>query len=41
MLEHVENLFDGMTDMMKKLKKASYEKNMTAFREKMVTISRK
>lgn len=34
MLEHVESMFDGMSDMMKKLKKASYEKNMVAFREK-------
>ncbi len=34
MLKHVENMFDGMTDMMKKLKKASYEKNMTAFRKR-------
>ncbi|MCM1174505.1 MAG: hypothetical protein NC341_05570 [Blautia sp.] len=34
MLENVESMFDGMLDMMKKLKKASYEKNMEAFREK-------
>lgn len=34
MLEHVESMFDGMSDMMKKLKKASYEKNMGTFREK-------
>ena len=34
MLEHVESMFDGMTDMMKKLKKVSYEKNMKAFRER-------
>jgi hypothetical protein len=34
MLEHVEVMFDGMSDMMKKLKKASYEKNMKEFREK-------
>ncbi len=34
MLNQVETMFDGMTGMMKKLKKASYEKNMSAFREK-------
>lgn len=34
MLENVESIFDGMSDMMKKLKKASYEKNMKGFREK-------
>ena len=34
MLEHVKSMFDGMSDMMKKLKKASYEKNMGGFRER-------
>ena len=34
MLENVESIFDGMSDMMKKLKKASYEKNMKGFRDK-------
>lgn len=34
MLEQVETMFDGMLDMMKKLKKASYEKHMKAFRER-------
>lgn len=34
MLEQVETMFDDMRDMMKKLKKASYEKNMSIFREK-------
>lgn len=34
MLDQVEIIFDGMQNMMKKLKKASYEKNMMAFREK-------
>ncbi len=33
MLEHVEIMFDDMLNMMKKLKKASYEKNMIQFRE--------
>lgn len=32
MLDQVETIFDGMVDMMKKLKKSSYEKNMAAFR---------
>lgn len=34
MLENVGSMFDGMLDMMKKLKKASYESNMKAFRER-------
>lgn len=34
MLNQVETLFDGMSYMMKKLKKASYERNMAVFREK-------
>ena len=34
MLEDVAVMFDGMTDMMKKLKKASYEQNMKGFRER-------
>lgn len=34
MLEQVETMFDGMRDMMKKLKKKSYETNMEAFRER-------
>lgn len=33
MLEGVENIFENMQPMMKKLKKASYEKNMIRFRE--------
>ncbi len=34
MLENVETIFDNMQAMMKKLKKASYEKNMKEFRER-------
>lgn len=34
MLDQIETIFDGMQGMMKKLKKASYEKNMKEFREK-------
>lgn len=34
MLENVGSMFDGMLDMMKKLKKASYEKHMKEFRER-------
>lgn len=34
MLENVGSMFDGMLDMMKKLKKASYEKYMEEFRER-------
>ena len=34
MLENVETMFDGMSDMMARLKKPSYEKNMKIFREK-------
>ncbi len=34
MLNHAETIFDNMTDMMKKLKKSSYEKNMKVFRER-------
>lgn len=34
MLNQVETMFDGMTGMMKKLKKTSYEENMSVFREK-------
>lgn len=34
MLEHAETMFDGMPDMMKRLKKASYAANMKQFREK-------
>lgn len=34
MLEHIETIFDGMPDMMKRLKKASYAANMKQFREK-------
>ena len=34
MLNHVEIIYDNMTGMMKKLKKASYCKNMEAFQEK-------
>ncbi len=33
MLEGVEKIFENMQTMMKKLKKASYEKNMIGFRE--------
>lgn len=33
MLEGVEKIFENMQPMMKKLKKASYEKNMVGFRE--------
>lgn len=33
MLEHVETMFDGMKDMMKGLKKRSYETRMKTFRE--------
>ncbi len=33
MLEGIEKIFDEMQPMMKKLKKASYEKNMERFRE--------
>ena len=33
MLDQVETMFDNMLIMMKKLKKASYEKNMKTFRE--------
>lgn len=33
MLNQVETMFDDMLIMMKKLKKASYEKNMKTFRE--------
>lgn len=31
MLDHIESIFDNMRPMMKKLKKASYEKNMDEF----------
>lgn len=34
MIDHAETLFDGMKDMMKKLKKSTYQKNMEIFREK-------
>lgn len=34
MLENVGSMFDGMLDMMKRLKKASYKKNMEEFRER-------
>lgn len=34
MLNNIETIFDNMTGMMKKLKKASYRKNMEAFQEK-------
>ena len=34
MLENVGSMFDGMLDMMKKLKKASYESHMKSFRER-------
>lgn len=34
MLEGIEQIFDEMQKMMKKLKKKSYETNMNAFREK-------
>ena len=34
MLDHIETIFDNMSDMMKKLKKASYRKNMEAFQER-------
>lgn len=33
MLDRVESIFDNMLDMMKKLKKTSYETNMKTFRE--------
>lgn len=33
MLEAAEKIFDNMSDMMKKLKKASYEKRMEEFRQ--------
>lgn len=32
MLDHAQTMFDGMSDMMKRLKKASYAKNMEEFR---------
>ena len=34
MLERVEEIFDDMPEMLKQLKKASYEKNMNEFRRK-------
>ena len=34
MLNHVETMFDQMAAMMKKLKKANYEKNMKEFRSR-------
>jgi hypothetical protein len=34
MLENVEKIFDGMQNMMKKLKKDSYQKNMMEFRSR-------
>ncbi|MDD3402207.1 MAG: hypothetical protein PHQ72_02465 [Hespellia sp.] len=34
MLDHVETMFDNIPGMLKKLKKRSYESNMTVFREK-------
>ncbi len=34
MLDHIETIFDNMSDMIKNLKKASYKKNMENFREK-------
>ena len=34
MLDHVETIFDNMTGMIRKLKKASYRKNMEIFQEK-------
>ena len=34
MLDHIETIFDNMAGMMKKLKKASYRKNMEAFQER-------
>lgn len=33
MLDHVEKIFDGMTEMMKKLKKDTYKNNMEKFRK--------
>ena len=38
MLKNLETMFDNMSDMMKKLKKKSYEINMEQFLEKMKTI---
>ena len=40
MLDHAETMFEGMSEMMKRLKKASYEKNMNAFRERNEGILR-
>ena len=34
MLKNLETMFDNMSDMMKKLKKKSYEINMEQFLEK-------
>ena len=34
MLNNIETIFDNMAGMMKKLKKASYRKNMEAFQER-------
>lgn len=34
MLDHIETIFDNMSDMIKNIKKASYRKNMEYFREK-------
>ena len=34
MLDNIETIFDNMEGMMKKLKKASYHKNMEAFQER-------
>lgn len=34
MLEHLETVFDGMSDMIKNLRKQSYKNNMERFREK-------
>lgn len=41
MLETAEKLFDNMSDMMKKLKKASYEKRMEEFRKENGSFFRK
>lgn len=40
MLDRAETMFEGMSEMMKRLKKASYEKNMKAFRERNEGIFR-
>lgn len=40
MPDHVEMMFEGMSVLIKRLKKASYEKNMKAFRERNEAVFR-